>query len=246
MSTRATSSHPPPAMSQLPKVYRRRSARCHSCSNRPRAEPGRGEDRRVEALALPAGGQERRQRPGGISAGQLGDGRTGERVGGVRGGGRAAEGAVEAGERGHRAAHHGQVELEAAESVPLAGGPRRVALRRTRAGRARAPPRAAPGGPARAGGCGGDRPDRRGGGWCGRPGSAMAAPHGGSPAAGQRVEQSAVRDDDEPERAGVSAAQPGPLGRPTGQRAPARRATARWAGQATAVTWPTWTADGVS
>src|SRR6185503_19739133 len=38
-TSRATISHPPPAITQLPSVYRRRTACCHSCSNRPTARP---------------------------------------------------------------------------------------------------------------------------------------------------------------------------------------------------------------
>ena len=143
---------PPPA--SCPSVYRRRTVRCHSCSNRPRPArsspaPPRRSPRPPRAAAssgvsVPVGFRRASSRHGGDR----------QRVRRVRGGGRAAQRAVEGGQGRHRAADHGQVELQPAQPLPLARGPGGVALVEPERHPHRRPPRAAPGGRARGGGCG--------------------------------------------------------------------------------------------
>ena len=239
-----------------PASRRRRSASCPACiaAGRRAATPARTGSSLSPVVASTAASKSSpassrrssgRQRSGRVPTGQFGDRRGSQRVRGVRVRGRSAERAVQRRERRDGAAHDGRGSAPARRSAPIRPRPTRRSPRRTRAGTrtdtaswsARC-----------ASSC---RRVRSRSPWSARsrmvraPGSAMAAPQDG---ARPEVSESRMR----PSGTTISRSAPGSRRPRPGQSAgrsaasASSRATACWAGQATAVTRPTWTAVGAA
>ena len=173
---------------------------------------------------------------GRVPPGELDHGRSGERIGGLRGDLRAPQGAVEAHEVRDRAPSHGQVQVKQHPAGPTPPRPSRRSPRRTRAGRG-----------TRTAWCSarwasswrrvrGRSARRRGATMVRAPGNAIAAPHSGARPPVSESSPRAVGHDDEPKRIGRPACRAQATRRAGRPPSRARRRAGSWAGQATAVT----------